>query len=290
MSDQKTVLVAGATGKQGGAVVNALLKNGQKVRALTRNAESPSARRLRDQGVEIVVGDLTDLESLLGALQDVDTVFTMSTSFQTGHENEVTQGITMTDAAIAAGVGHLIFSSVASANRNTGIPHFETKSKIEEYVASSAVPYTIIGPTAFMENLIQPPALPNLRQGKISRALPAARKVQQIAVADIGAFAAAVIERGESLYRKRIDIAGDDLTGEEIAAILSRVSGKKIRYEMFPPSVLRATNPDLAIMLEWQQENNYTADIDALRQDFPEVKWHTFEQWTREQDWKTLLA
>ncbi|MCL5020253.1 MAG: NmrA/HSCARG family protein [Bacteroidetes bacterium] len=290
MSDPEKVLVAGATGKQGGAVARALLREGYKVKALTRNPASAAAGELRKLGAEIAVGDLTHEDSLAEALKGVRVVFAMTTPFQSDHDTEVAQGKNIVDAAKSAGVSHLVFSSVASADKNTGVPHFETKFKVEQHIVRSGVPYTIIGPTAFMENFIQPFALPNLRQGKISRGLPASRAVQLVAVEDIGSFAAFVIQHRDEFLDERIDIAGDERTGEETAVILAKISGRPIRYEGFPPANLKAQSPDLAIMMEWQAKNDYTADIGGLRHDFPEVGWHRLEEWARGIDWKTLLT
>src|SRR5439155_18508422 len=171
----------------------------------------------------------------------------------------------MTDAANAAGVAHLVYSSVASANRGTGIVHFDGKYTVEKHLQASGVPYTIVAPVFFMENLLQPWTLPSLRQGKLAMALPASRSLQQIAVADIGAFVAAVIERGDTVFGRRFDIAGDELTGEEAVAILSKVTGREVHYEAFPPDVLRAQSEDVAMMLEWLDSTGYAADIENLR-------------------------
>ena len=288
MPQSKLVLVTGATGKQGGAVVEALLTRGHQVRALTRNSASSAANRLRQQGVEIAVGDFTDHDSLVRAARGADAVYAMSTPYEHGAEKETTQGITITDAAKAAGVAHFIYSSVASANRATGISHFDGKYAVEKHLQASGVPYTIVAPVFFMENLLQPWMLSSLRQGKLSMALPASRFLQQITVADIGAFVAAVIERGDTVFGRRFDIAGDELTGEEAAAMLSKVTGREVHYEGFPPDVLRAQSEDMARMFEWFDHTGYTADIKGLRRDFPEVKWHTFEEWARKQDWSVL--
>ena len=121
-------------------------------------------------------------------------------------------------------------------------------------------------------------------------ALPANRSLQQIAVADIGAFVAAVIERGDAAFGRRFDIAGDELTGEKAAAILSKVTGRAVRYEGFPPGVLRAQSEDMARMFEWFDNTGYAADIKSLRRKFPEVTWHIFEEWARKQDWSVLDA
>src|SRR6201998_4185199 len=127
MSQSKLVLVTGATGKQGGAVVEALLSRGHQVRALTRNSVSPAAKRLREHGVEIAVGDFTDHDSLVRAARGTDAVYAMSTPYEQGAEKEKAQGLTNTDAVEAAGVAHFIYSSVASADRATGIQHFDGK-------------------------------------------------------------------------------------------------------------------------------------------------------------------
>ena len=116
-------------------------------------------------------------------------------------------------------------------------------------------------------------------------ALPASRSLQQIAVADIGAFVAAVMERGDTVFGRRFDIAGDELAGAEAAAILSKVTGREVHYEGFTSDVLRAQSEDLARMFEWFDRTGYAADIKSLRRDFPEVTWHSFEEWARKQDW-----
>src|SRR5712691_7141405 len=94
-----------------------------------------------------------------------------------------------------------------------------------------------------------------------------------------------VIERNDTVFGRRFEIAGDELTGQEAAAILSKVMGREVRYEGFPPDVLRAQNEDLARMFEWFDHTGYAANMKSLRRDFPEVTWHTFEEWARKQDW-----
>src|SRR3954468_19657406 len=257
MPQSKLVLVTGATGQQGGAVVGALLTRGHQVRALTRNPASPAANRLREQGAEIAVGDFTDHDSLMRAARGADAVYAMSTPYEQGAEKEIAQGITITDAAKAAGVAHFVYSSVASANRGTGIGHFDGKYAVEKHLQASGVPYTIVAPVFFMENLLQPLTLSGLRQGKLGMALPASRSLQQITVADIGTFVAAIIERGDTVLDRRFDIAGDELRGEGAAGILSKVTGREVHYEGFPPDVLRAQSEDMARMFEWFDSTGY---------------------------------
>ncbi|MFN8488304.1 MAG: NmrA/HSCARG family protein [Caldilineaceae bacterium] len=287
MSQSKLVLVTGATGNQGGSVVDALLRRGHQVRALTRKADSPAANQLRQQGVELAVGDFTNRDSLVRAARGVDALYAMGTPFG-GIEQEVEQGKAIADAAKAAGVTHLVYSSVDSADRATGIPHFDSKYKVEQYIQASGMPYTIVAPAYFMDNLLQPWLLAGVRQGTLAMALPAHRSLQQIAVADIGEFVASVIDRGHSVFGRRYNIAGDDLNGQEAAAILSRVTGRTIHYQGFPPEVLRKQSEEMALMFEWFDKVGYASDIAGLRRDFPEVGWRTFEAWVGKQDWRTL--
>ena len=134
MTTKRNVLVTGATGQQGGAVARALLSSGHRVKALTRKPDSDGARQLASVGAEIVAGDLGDTASVVKAAKDVDTMFLMGNSYEAGMEEETRQGILAADAAKAAGVGHLIYSSVADANKKTGIPHFESKYLVEQHV------------------------------------------------------------------------------------------------------------------------------------------------------------
>ncbi len=290
MAISKLVLVAGATGQQGGAVVDALLKRGHKLRALTRKPDSPAARLLLEKGVDICPGDLTNRDSVMKAVHGVDAVFAMTTPFEEGVVKEVKQGFAMVDAVKSEAIGHLVFSSVASANRNTGISHFESKQQIEKYIVESRVPYTIIGPVSFMDNVMQAQSIETLCREKIVRPLAPGRRVQKIAVADIGTFAAAVIERRETMFGKRIDIAGDELTGIEEAEVLSLVTGKRISYEPIPLQALRSQNEDLASMFEWLDHVGYSVEIKNLHRRFPEVNWHNFGMWARKQDWSVLQS
>jgi uncharacterized protein YbjT (DUF2867 family) len=208
----------------------------------------------------------------------------LTTSVTIGTAAETAQGIAMVEAIKAVAIGHLVFGSVASADQGTGIPHFDSKYEVEKRLASIGVPYSIVAPAYFMENLLAPWNLPALREGKLALAMPADRPLQQVAVSDIGAFAAALIERREAVFGKRHDIAGDELTGAQMAAAVSQAGRREIRYEGFPPDVLRAQSEDLALMFEWFDRVGYSADIEALRHEFPEVPWLTFEAWLSKQD------
>ena len=288
MISKKTILVTGATGQQGGAVARALLSKGHRVKALTRKPDSEAARHLVAAGAEVVAGDLADTASVVRAAGDVDTMFLMGNSYEAGMEEETRQGILAADAAKAAGVGHLIYSSVASADKKTGIPHFDSKYLVEKHVVGLGIPYTISAPAAFMENVVAPWSINALSQGTYAFAVPPKRALQLVALADIGAFVAALAERREQVFGKRFDFAGDELSGEEQAKILSQVIGRPISYQEIPIAVARQQSEDAALMFEWFDRVGYDVDIGALRKEFPEVRWHSFADWAREFDWSVL--
>ncbi|AGS22351.1 NmrA/HSCARG family protein [Rhizobium etli] len=288
MSKERRVLVTGATGQQGGAVARALVARGHRVRAICRRPESDSARRLAAAGVEVVAGDLDDAASVTQAASGVDTMFLMGNSYEAGTDAETRQGITAANAAKAAGIGHLIYSSVADADRKTGIPHFDSKFRVEQHIAGLGVPYTISAPVAFMENTVAPWALDGLRQGVYAAALPPGRVLQQICLADIGAFVAALAERREQVFGRRFDIAGDELSGEDQVRILSEVLRRPIGYQELPIAAMRQQSEDAARMYEWFDRTGYDADIASLRRDFPEIGWHRYADWARGFDWSVL--
>ncbi len=288
MSTKRKVLVSGATGQQGGAVARALLSRGHHVRALTRKPDSDAARRLVSAGAEVVAGDLGNAASILQAAKGVDTMFLMGNSYEAGTEEETRQGIIAADAAKAAGIGHLIYSSVGDANKKTGIPHFESKYLVEKHVAGLGISYTISAPVAFMDNTVAPWSIDGLRQGVHAAALSPERVLQMVALADIGAFVAVLAERRAEVFGKRFDIAGDELSGEAQAKILSQAIGRPITYQEIPVAALRQQSEDTALMFEWFDRVGYDADIAALRRDFPEVRWHSFADWARAFDWSFL--
>ncbi|MDW6020417.1 NmrA/HSCARG family protein [Mesorhizobium sp. BAC0120] len=288
MSTKRSVLVTGATGQQGGAVAQALLSKGHVVKALTRKPESTAARHLASAGAQVVVGDLGDAASIIRAAAGVDTMFLMGNSYEAGCEAETSQGIIAADAAKSAGVGHLIYSSVGDANKKTGIPHFESKYLVEEHITGLGIPYTISAPVAFMENIVAAWSIGALRQGTYAFALPPRRVLQLIGLADIGAFVTALVERRDQVFGKRFDIAGDELSGEEQAKILSQAIGRTINYQEIPIAAARRQSEDAARMFEWFDRCGYDADIAALHREFPEVRWHSFADWAREFDWRIL--
>jgi uncharacterized protein YbjT (DUF2867 family) len=211
----------------------------------------------------------------------------MTTPFGGGTDAETRQGVAAADAAKAAGV-HLVFTSVNSANRQTGVPHFDSKYEVENHIAKVGVRATILAPAFFMENLYF--GKEQLAKGTYAATLPPTRTLAQIAVADIGSVAVRVLEDAGRFTGNRFDLAGDELTGNDVVAILSRVTGRAFAYYQVPLDVIRQRmGEDGARMDEWLDRVGYTVDRAALRREFPDVAWHDFESWARTQDWNALL-
>ena len=288
MAQELTVVVTGSTGNQGGAVARGLLERGHKVRAVTRNPNSSQAKSLANAGATLVAASLEDTAALTKALEGATSLFAMTTPFvEGGTEAETRQGVAAADAAKAAGV-HLVFTSVGSANRQTGIPHFDSKYEVEKHIAKVGVRATILAPAYFMENLSF--GKEQLAKGIYAATLPPARTLAQVAVADIGAVAVRVLEDAGRFTGKRFDLASDELTGNDVVAILSRVTGRPFSYYQVPLDVIRqGMSEDGARMYEWFDRVGFTVDRAALRREFPDVAFHDFETWAKTQDWKALL-
>src|SRR5215469_15478228 len=147
-NDRGPVLVAGATGRQGGAVVRHMLLKGWKLRALTRNPKSYAAQQLADKGVELVQGDLDDPASLERAARGVYGIYSVQDFWTVGARREVQQGKNLAEVAKKVGVEHFVYSSVGGAERNSGITHFETKWAVEKHIRSLGLPTTVFRPAA----------------------------------------------------------------------------------------------------------------------------------------------
>jgi uncharacterized protein YbjT (DUF2867 family) len=279
------VLVTGATGTQGGAVARALLDRGRPVRALTRDPGKDAAKLLAARGAEVVAGDFDDPASLRQAATGTAAVFAVSTFFEAGTDAEARQGIALVDAARAAGTGHIVYTSVASALDGTGISHFESKAAVERYLATTGVPSTVIAPVAFLENVLMPWIAPGLAEGRYVSALPSDVPLQQVAVADIAAFAVHVLEQPGRFAGQRVELASVETTGEQLIGALSRWLGREVTYVDLP---LDGQDEDLRSMMEYLRKQGYHVDIPALHAAYPEIGWHDLETWGAEQDWTRL--
>ena len=256
----RIILISGATGQQGGATARALAGKGFKLRALTRNPDSDAAKALAaTTGAELVKGELDDEASLKAALAGAWGAYGVQNTWTSGVEGEEAQGKHFATLARAAGVQHYVYASVASANRQTGIPHFDNKSRVEDTVRSLGFPsYAIIRPVFFMENLVSPWFL---NGDHLVSTLKPTTKLQMIAVKDIGEYGALAFLDATGFRNLELDIAGDNVTLPEAAETLSRALGRPLSYLQIPISEVRKNSEDFALMLEWFETVAYDADI-----------------------------
>ncbi len=264
MTVTRKILVTGATGQQGGAVARSLISKGQKVRVMTRSVEK--VWDLATKGAEVARGDFEDIDSLEEAVRGVDGVFLMGTPYEKGANAEIAQGEAVLSVCRKHGVPHLVYTSVSGANLDTGIPHFESKTRIEAIIKESGEPYTILRPVWFMENFASPWLYPSIGKGVLTTPLHPDRNLQMIALSDIGEFASEAFIRPLEFLGEEIDLAGDQLTMRAIAAQISKTMDREIRYEPIPEDRAEAAvGRDLALMYRWFNEHGYRVDIDGLR-------------------------
>ena len=281
-SPQATILVAGATGQQGGAVLRHLLAGGFAVRALTRDPEADKARPVRAAGAELVKGDLSDRASLDAALEGVYGVFSMATPFELGMDAEILQGTTLGDAAKAAGVEHYVYSSVGGAERDSRVPHFESKWAIENHLRALGLPLTVVRPVYFFENFGGWGLQPNEGGEGYTLAMPLSpdAMLQSVAVDDIGAVVAGAFATPAESAGRAFELAGDDLPLSAYAAAISRDLGAPVGYFQVPWEAIKEQNEDIYLMYRFFEREGYQADIAALRAEYPGLR--TFAQWLTE--------
>lgn len=267
--DGRLVLVLGATGQQGGSVAAALREDGWQVRALVRDPGSARAGALAATGVELVRGDLADLPSVEAAAADAHGVFSVQPSsgqgtYDVSDADEVRFGIGVADAAISAGVKHLVYSSSSAAGANTGVGHFDSKWQVEEHVRRLGTDTTVVRPNTFMEMLLLPDF--GLPDGGLTFFMRPDQTMQFIAVEDIGKIVAAIFADPATHRGRTLEIAGDGVTGEQLAASFARASGRPVTYERFPDVVLGGSSVlgGLARLVD-EGPLAGAADIDALR-------------------------
>lgn len=266
--DEKTILVLGATGRQGGATARHLLANGWKVRILLRNPAVPVVAPLQQAGAEVVQGDFEDRASLERAMQGVYGVFSVQGFSGPAGTPELLQGKNVVDAASAVGVEHFVYTSVQSAEALAQVAGDSNKWVLEQYLHASGLPYTIVRPCLFMDDLLSRYVT---AQGNFESGFQADVPIGLIASEDIGAMAAYVFAHPAELLGKTIEIASDILTPVEIANTLSRVLGRTIPFIHIPIEEMRRLNPIIARAYEYLNEVGYTADMATLRRWYPDL-------------------
>lgn len=279
----RPVVVAGATGKQGGAVAARLLERGHRVRALTRNPDRPAAEALAAAGAEVVQADLEDRTSLDRALAGAGALFSVQDFLEAGVEAERRQGINLTEAAGASAVAHIVYSAASTVDRNTGVPHLDSKWEIEQRVRALDAPWTVFRPAAFMENwawereaivgsgVMQHPGRPDMMY-------------RQVSVRDIAVMVVEALENPAIWTGNVAPLAGDALTPVQMAETFSRVMARPIGFEQVDWESCRAAQgEELMLMYRYFDEFGMDGDPAQLRHWHPDAR--SFERFLREDGW-----
>jgi uncharacterized protein YbjT (DUF2867 family) len=264
----KVILVSGATGTQGGAVAHALLERGFSVRGLTRNPDSEAARELASLGVDMVRGDFDDTASLDAALEGAYGAYSVQQYRGIGVDAEIRQSKAFADAAKREGVEHFVYSSVIYAHFDTGVPQFESKVEIEEYIRSIGLPSSFIRPASFMSNFEG--VREQVTSGVYRTPFPADLERLHVAPQDIGRVIATAFANPDTWIGRDLNLAGQRISYADIAVTMSRVMGRTVRYEQIPWDEYAANATPMAQKREqWFMANRVPVDFDALNREFP---------------------
>jgi uncharacterized protein YbjT (DUF2867 family) len=285
--EEKTVLITGATGRQGGAVIRHMLPKNWKLRALVFKAGEATVQSLRSQGIEVVRGNMEDPASLEPATRGVYGVYSVQDFWSVGAKRELQQGKNLADAARKAGVEHFVYSSVGGAERNSRIDHWESKWEVEKHIRKIGLPATMIRPAAFMENYYVDKVEIGILKGKLVDPIRADKPYQTIASDDIGAFVSLAFERPAEFIGTELEIAGSELTNVEAAEVFSRVLSKPVKFQKLPMPIVRLfLGKEFYQMFRWFNEAGFKADIPGLRRRYPQVHLQTLEEWLRSEGWQ----
>jgi len=249
------------------------------VRTMVRDMSSDNAQSLKKRGAEMVLADLDDFNSLINSMDGAYGTFSMLNFMDAGVQKEEERGKRVADAAKEAAVHHFIYSSVGGAERNTGIPHFESKWHVEQHVRELELPYSIVRPTTFMTNSMELPA--NMRFGAFSRMRDEKMKpLQMIAVQDIGKWVAHMFLNREKFLGKAVEIAGDEVDFTKMMNAYMKVYGKTpLEAQPSPTSTPAPPTPlsgDFEKMINWINTYGYKADLEMNRREIPDLL--TYEQ------------
>jgi len=308
MAEKKVIAVAGATGAQGGGLVRAIAadpEGGFAARALTRDTTSDKAAELTQLGAEVVQADVDDEESLVRAFDGAHGAFCVT--FFWDHyspETEMSEAGNMARAAKRAGVKHVIWSTLEDTRRflpisddrmpvlqeKYNVPHFDGKGEANYLFTDAGVPTTFLQTAFYWENMIYFGLGPHRDEdGQLALALPMGdRKLPGMASEDIGKTAYEIFKRGEALVGRTVSIAGEHLTGAEMAASLSEALGEEVVYNAVPPDVFRGFGfpgaDDVGNMFQFkhdfQDEYVGVRDLDEARKLNPSLQ--TFDAWLAE--------
>lgn len=287
MTGKRIIAVTGATGAQGGGLVRAILNDSHDafaVRAITRKPDSQAARELAKRGAEVVKADLDDETSMGKAFAGAHGAFCVTNFWEHfSPEKELGQAATLARAAKAAGVAHVIWSTLEDTRRwvplnddrmptlmgSYKVPHFDAKGQADGFFTELGVPTTFLLTSFYWDNLIHFGMGPRQGDGgALTFALPMGdRRLPGIAAEDIGKCAHGIFARGGELIGKTVGIAGEHLTGAEMSASLAKALGREVRYVAVPHAVYRGLGfpgaEDLGNMFQFNHD--FAGDFCAAR-------------------------
>lgn len=279
MSQVKKIFVTGATGNQGGAAARNLLSKGFYVKALVRN---PSAVKLNaHENLEIIKGDLDDVNSYRHHLHDCDGIF-CNLVFIYGIKKEIKQGFELVSASKESNVKHFVYASVIGSDLNTGIPHWESKNKIEGHIKASGMSYTILRPSSLYENMLLPQVKSRILKGKLVLPNHKTTVQQFISSEDVGKIATTVFSNPAKYKGLTINLAAEEMNSEQLASTFSKVMGREIKFQQLPMFITRLVmGRDLAKMFRWINNNDscFVKDMQAFKNEFPGML--SLEEWIK---------
>ena len=270
----KTILVTGATGHQGSAAVRSLLTSGFRVKAITRSASSTKALRLKELGADVIEADLNNPASYADALKNVHGVFCVLT-YEHGVDKEVRQGTALVNAASAANVRHFVYSSVIGADRDTGVPHWESKRKIETHLRASGLPFTVIRPNSFYENFLIPAVKSRIAKNKLASPVKPDVVQQFMSAEDVGKLVPEVFSKPDQHIDQIITLAAEELSIKQVQNIFSDVLKRDFKYAGLPMFMVRLLmGRDLYLMFKYVNSHDmrFVDDMDAMKQRYPDMK------------------
>jgi uncharacterized protein YbjT (DUF2867 family) len=279
MVDGRTLLITGATGNQGGATIDALLASPTpwRIKAFVRDPASPRATALAMRGVELTQGDLGDAASMRRALAGAYGVLSVQTPMgPDGAEGEERQGKLLATLAAEAGIRHLVYCSAGGAERDSGVPHFESKRAIERHTAALGLPATVLRPVAFMENF-GTFAFRTVMLSMMRTYLRPNQAMQVVSARDVGWFAVQAFERPGAYVGQEMEIGGDAVTYLQAAATLRQAGMRPATSFKLPGPILRQMPEDFRLMFAWIARAGFQADVPELRRAYPGLR--TLQAW-----------